>query len=394
MQEALEPRARRSAPPPRVRAGHVVALLALAGVLLTVMFFLYHDPHTSQTGDGHQYVRVADHLDRFDAAPFSYRVMAPAIVSASPFTTVLGFQILTVTSLAVTSVLVTGHVLMLYGSRARAGLAWLLFMVSPCVWLSLKDPYSSDPLGYLLIVGAFILIWRQRWMAVAACTTVGIFVRETVAFVALPALVACTAARTNRRLRYAAAIVCLPALAYVLLHYTQLFYRDRRQYDYLSLDTIRAEWTTKSSTSGSGIEALVSAFYRSWGVLWLALPYLLMRAGRLSRWAASSYLLAVVASVLFADSWLRMLAFAFPVMISLTCAIDFTPALATAYLVPYSVLSLVLANQHGSTRKYVVEGVMLLVSGAALGWALLRRKPPAPRLVIEARETGVAASTT
>ena len=167
----------------------------------------------------------------------------PAIVSVSPFTTLLGFQVLTVISLAVTSVLVAIHVLMLYGSRGRAGFAWLLFMVSPCVWLSLKDPYSSDPLGYVLIAGAFILIWQQRWVAVAACTTLGIFLRETVAFVALPAVVGCAAARPNRRVLYTAAIVCLPAAAYLLLHFTPLLSRIVR-------NSTTCRWTS-SGRSGT-----------------------------------------------------------------------------------------------------------------------------------------------
>ena len=140
---------------------------------------------------------------------------------------------------------------------------------------------------------------------------------------------------------------------------------------------------TVSTTSGSGVEALISAFYRSWGVLWLAIPYLLMRAGRWSRLAASSYLLAVVISIVFAESWLRMLAFAFPVLITFTSAIDFSPATAASFLVPYSVLSLVLAGQHGSVRKYVAEAILLIVSGVGLGWALVRSVRPTPAIVVE-----------
>ncbi len=107
-------RARPSALPASVRRRHLIALLVFAGALLTLMFFLYHDPHSAYAGDGYQYVKFANHLDRFVEPPFGYRVLAPAIVSVLPFTTLVGFQVLTVTSLAVTSVLVVTHVLMLF----------------------------------------------------------------------------------------------------------------------------------------------------------------------------------------------------------------------------------------------------------------------------------------
>jgi hypothetical protein len=136
--------------------------------------------------DHHMYIAMATGGPfAFHIAPYCWRVLAPAIVWALPFSTELGFQLVSTLSVWGTGLAVWVLLRRLGFGRdlSMAGLL-LYFALGYATKWTLFDFWLTDPLGFLLATVAVLLALSGRDVAFAACLVLGVLAKESVVFVA------------------------------------------------------------------------------------------------------------------------------------------------------------------------------------------------------------------
>jgi hypothetical protein len=190
--------AREARPPGPVEAGagpidrrQVLGAAAIAAMCTALLWFRtdHLTPGTPYFGlpwDHHMYIAMAvgGPFD-FHIAPYGWRVLGPALVWAMPFSTQLGFQIVTIagvwgTGLAVWVLL---RRLGFANELAVAGL-FLYFALGYATKWTLFDFWLTDPLAFLLATVAVLLAMSGRDVAFAVCLVIGVLAKESVIFVA------------------------------------------------------------------------------------------------------------------------------------------------------------------------------------------------------------------
>jgi len=198
-------------------------LAAVAGLsaLCTALLWLRTDhltpgsPYFGLPWDHHMYIFMATHGPlSFHVAPFGWRVLGPLAVWALPGGVQGGFQALAVASVALTGVALWAVCRRLGFGAAPATAGMLLyFSLGYATKWTLFDFWLSDPLAFLLVVGAVLLALSGRDLAFAVCLVAGVLAKESAVFVA-PLFYTLRARRPwDPALAARTAAVTLPAVA-------------------------------------------------------------------------------------------------------------------------------------------------------------------------------------
>jgi len=352
--------------PPSAAALTVVAIFLVFRALGAV----------GESGDSHVYLQMAAEPFAAAPAPWGLRILAPWLVAASGLSPRTGFTLLTLGSLSATATLLYVR-LRLVVDRGTAAFGMFLFVSSFGTIGLLKNPYVVDALAFLFIMAAFLLYSLRRWVALAIVMAIGVLAKESIIFVVVTVVADWglelvrnlgLGPGSNRPLRVisgwsVALVVALPLGVFLMLDYGWLIspHAPAPSFSYLSRENWSAVMAYQQQWGGPA-KTFVQAFMYSWGVLWLALPLCLLRAqGDLRRQAL--FLVPVLASMLIATDWIRMLSFAFPVIVPLVCAGGFRSKWSRFVLLPYAGLSLMFWIEP-STLKNLANGALLLGAGA------------------------------
>lgn len=343
----------------------MVFLISLAA--LVPLYFFLHDELAGQRGDALFYMEMARRPFTVTAAPFCYRVLSPLIVWLLPLGVSPGFLILTFAGLAATAATLYVYLREFYAhQRALFGVG--LFLFSPCVTWNLQNPYLVDPLSYFFIVLAFLLLRREKWLGLTLALAVGVLAKETVLFVLVfIAAVAIFKYRLRPLSRWAMIFIC-PCLVYAAVRYAPLLWGAAPPaYSYLSEHNLYIVWRKRDELA----KIVISTFLYSFGVCWLLLPWALRRAERFIQLSAV-FLIPVFLSVVIVTDWIRILAYAFPVVIAAVCAIRWRAVPAAIFVALYGVTTVVMFPLPPSSSKYLSTSVLIIV-GVALAVIEFRR---------------------
>lgn len=363
----LESRGLRSTAKPLLVFAAVAALLA--GVLPALA-----NRHQAMTGDGGLYVRMAEHPGRFVDPTLGYRIMMPWLVSVLPGSTRLGFEIVTVLSLALAVATLFALLRQTHGEEA----AWwgvVFFLVSGAVVGALRDPYLVDALAFAYVIGAFTLAFARRWLSLAVVFAVGVLAKETLLFVLAPALLLGLRLDPRPRLWRLGLVVAAPITVYLLIHRTSLVFSERVDHSYLADIPHVIPYERKQVGL---VRAPIQAVLYSFGPLWLAV--VVGYRNLETRWrVAYPYLpLAVVGSLAVAGDWPRLLGYAFPVVIAAAAAMPLAPArklvLAAAVFLDTTVFE---ALPSSLTKQILLLAAFLVGVIAIIGRPAWRRDAPA-----------------
>jgi hypothetical protein len=188
-------------------AAYVLVLAARTDALLP------GHPDWSRPWDHRKYLAMAEHPFEVRAAPFSWRVLEPLVVHASPLGTAPTFWLLAVAAVIGTGVAV--HVLLRHlgvdlllataGTMLFCSLGWLTGYPLYDIWL-------PDALAGLVIVLAATAAVDRRPLRFAALLVIGALVKEQALFAA-PLWYGLGAARlVDRRLLVRTAVLAAPAI--------------------------------------------------------------------------------------------------------------------------------------------------------------------------------------
>jgi uncharacterized membrane protein len=118
-------------------------------------------------------------------APYGWRVLAPAVVWASPFGVQTGFEVLTFLTLWITGVVIWLICVRLgfHATLAMGGMLLYFSLGYATKWL-VFDFWLSDQLAILAVAVAVLLALEGRTVAFAVCMAIGVMAKESVIFVA------------------------------------------------------------------------------------------------------------------------------------------------------------------------------------------------------------------
>jgi hypothetical protein len=305
----------------RSAAKPLLVFAAVAALLAAVLPTLA-DRHQAITGDGGLYVRMSEHPGRLADPTLGFRIMMPWLVSVLPGSTELGFEIVTVLSLAITAAVLFTLLRQTLGDEAAC---WgvVFFLVSGAVVRALRDPYLVDALAFAFVIGAFTLAFARCWLWLALVLAAGVLAKETLLFVLVPAVLLGLRGRPNARVWQLVVVVAAPISVYLLLHRTSLIFSEPGNHSYLAdIPHVIPYEREKVGLVRAPIQAVLYSF----GPLWLvvAVGYRRLEA----RWrVAFPYLpVAVVGSLAVAGDWPRLLGYAFPIVIAAAVAMPLAPA--------------------------------------------------------------------
>ncbi len=358
-------------------------VFAASVAFFSAIVSVYWNASLAHFNDARYYVSMAQHPFHFTVAPWGFRILTPILVWLIHAPAVYGFAAVNVISLAATAAMLYAYLLEFYEPRvAMFGVA--LFAVSPAVLIEMKWVVDVDAFLFAMVMLAFLALARRQWALLGAAMVLGVLDKETMLFVLLPlAVVGYSEYRFAPRRRWMA-LLGLPVLIYVLVHYTPLVFRPvPGTYDYFSISNLRFVFHEQQQLAGGG--AGYSFFWSmvdTFGALWILAMLFVRRADRRIRHTIV-FLVPVLASVLLADNWSRVLALAFVVIIPLVCAAGLSRPIAAAGLMfTYdAIVSLGVKNLSGHAG-YAIE-VPLLIVAVASAFALARPQV-APRVLATA----------
>ena len=210
-------------PPARVDRRDLLLAAGVAALCTGLLWFRTDHltpgtPYFALPWDHHMYIAMAVHGPfGFHIAPYGWRVLAPALVWAMPFSAQLGFQLVTVWATGV-AVWVLLRRLGFTAPIAIAGLL-LYFAVGYATKWTLFDFWLTDPLAFLLATCAVLLAMSGRDVGFAVCLALGVAAKESVIFVAPLAYTLRSTRAWDRGLAVRTIGATLPAIAVlVALH--------------------------------------------------------------------------------------------------------------------------------------------------------------------------------
>jgi hypothetical protein len=255
-------------------------LLTVAGLALLVVLI----PAAPMTGDGQHYIEfVRNGLQHGASSWHERRLLGPVLVRALPLDPVDGFHVLTVLSLAATSLL-TWLAARQIVNEARALAAIPLLFGTWVVAPNLREFGLVDPFAWAFMAGVWVATLQRRWVLTSVVATVGVLAKEVV----LLAAVTAAAAAWDRSCPKRTVLVAAPATAGVLL-LTLLFPGSGTDVGaYLS------GWI-RDGLGSLGPARVAYLLFASYGALWLLVPRGLPDLPSHARRAAVVYLLAAFA---------------------------------------------------------------------------------------------------
>ncbi|MBI3744649.1 MAG: hypothetical protein HY261_10265 [Chloroflexi bacterium] len=330
-----------------------VLLAAIAGItVLVANQIAFPDPDPSRVhsySDQYYYVRMAQapFSDGYltHTAPFCWRLLMPLLAYALPFSLQANFYLLMFAGLLIATFGLYLYLADLGFSRSYRFYGIAAFAtLSGGVGYAFRNFYLVDPLLLAAISISFLLLRRQRWLALAAVLALGAFNRETILLVFPAFLVLEMASRRDESLvRRGARLVAvfLPAVAVVVGVHLAI--------DHVNNYGIAGEaHRAVSLRFGSGPRFLLDEAFRwtlgAWGVL--AILMLVRPARQVHRltgdlrWALV-LLVAAYAQLFFASPHVeRLVTIAFPAMCVLALGV-LSDLSATFDLSPPAVMGLI-----------------------------------------------------
>lgn len=306
-------------------------------------------------------------------APFSWRVLTPLLVYASPFNLVFSFFLVSMVGLTL-----VGYFTYLY-LRALGFWHWpaitglLLFALLPAAFrFNLWDHFLTDPLALATVVIGFYLMEKRRDRLLALVLLVGVVNKEVALFLApVYSLFVIRNYGLSRASILKIILVIAPAtLAFFALRISIPAYNE---YDPLALAVI----VIQRRYIDRGLEGIFRQIFAytigTWGVLF-ALCLVEFKAK--ARWLVQRkewlvFLLLVYAQMLFTGNTERLLVYAFPVVIplALQSLAFFASSLRHIHYAP--VVGSLVALQVALVLQQDLGLEALIFGAIALSWPLL-----------------------
>jgi len=167
-------------------------LAAILSCCLTALLWirttrlLVGDHGFRQVGDDHIYRYMAEHSPgAFHIAPWSWRVLVPALARYMPLRTQENFEVIAFSVLALSGFLIY-LIVRRWGFSAnlsRAGVA-LFFSMSYATKFNIRDFWLTDSTAFLFVAAAILALQYRRLVIFAACLLVGTLAKESAVFAA------------------------------------------------------------------------------------------------------------------------------------------------------------------------------------------------------------------
>ena len=202
--------------------------------------------------DAAVYVDMAANLRQFTTPPLGFRLMAPWLVHLLGWAPLAGFALVNTVALLLTAVLVARSVTRLGAPPGAAWMAGALFLVSPATGMALTNPCLVDPLAHAFTAAGLLAIVEGRRVVTALVIAVGVFARESVLFLILPAVASAWVTRPDTR-TFARGLpwLGLPLASFALLHTPGVFFDNEASYvRHFTREKIRIVLAHKSATGG------------------------------------------------------------------------------------------------------------------------------------------------
>jgi hypothetical protein len=358
------------------------ALAAAATAFFSGLTAVHWYPPAAYANDAQYYMHLAQRPLHFTRAPFGFRVLTPWIVWLShannrPYV----FAAITILSLSAATSLIYLYLLDLYSPRA-AMFGAALFAVSPTALIELKNPVDVDALFLAMVVLAFLALMRRRWWLLGVALVVGTLDKEPMLFTLLPVLAVGWLEHRLRPWRRWAALAGVPLLLYFLVHYTPIVFNPvPPNYNYFSVANIEFVFRAQHIINGTSWQIdLLWSVIDTFAGLWLLAVLNFRKAERRVRFA-SIFMLPVLASVVVATDWPRMLAVGFIVIIPLACVQIRRPVAALALFFSYDALVGLGLDEAKLHVSYSVEVPLIAVSVLAALFVGVDRLPNPAKVV-------------
>ncbi|MBV9612921.1 MAG: hypothetical protein JO091_10635, partial [Acidobacteriaceae bacterium] len=281
--------------------------------------------------DHHKYMYIAEHaIGSFHIQPACWRIGAPLLTRALPFSTYRSFDVLSVLFLSLCGLMIYLWLRAVPRPHAEAMLGVILFYsLGAASKLLLQGVVSPDPASYFFILVALYAIYKGNDFLCAAALALGVLTKETVAlagplFYSLKATRLWDASRFKRFLLVFAPCVCILVAVRILIP----AWNDRDDYVqslpfiYTQVSAGQVKYDLKTAFLGTidtyravtSINLVRLFSYGSLG-LQLFLPFFALGPNKqvLLRWAP--YWIPILASLLIALNADRRLGSLFPVLI-------------------------------------------------------------------------------
>jgi hypothetical protein len=345
---------------------HFLLAVALTAAGLGALVWLI--PAAPMTGDGQHYIEfVRNNLQHGASSWHERRLLGPLIVRAMPLDAQDGFFVLTLVSLALTTIVTWLAARELLADAARALVAIPLLFGTWVVAPNLREFGLIDPLAWVFVAAVWLATLRQQWWLAAVLAAVGVLAKEVVA---LSALAAAAAAWAPRR-PWVSFGVAAPAFGVVLL-LTLLFPGSGTDAGAYVLKWVR------DGLFSNGVGRAIFLLFASYGALWLLLPRAWPRFTPHLRRAAMVYLLAALALPLIGSPE-RMEEAIFPLIVSAALLATQTWSLPLVWLLALS-NSLFMARIGGDARLPTLVAWSALAAACALAvWPDVRLRLAALR---------------
>jgi hypothetical protein len=252
-------------------AAELAAVALVAAVVWWVKSLVWG--FKAPVGDGFVYLAMAGGEE--GAPPWSFRILTPRLAGlffprnpAAGFVWIAGLSF--VGTAAAVDVLLRKAELN-FALRERA-LGVALFMATCTGAFMFRGYFLTDSLAYFLLAVACAASLYRRDGLVALATAVGVFNRETAFFIIPVWLLLGVGLYPPAALLRRLVLVFSPAVvAYVVLHYTPLFFgHEPINFNYLRPDNIRMVW--RSMVGGLGTEnvyyGLAICVFLAYGPVW------------------------------------------------------------------------------------------------------------------------------
>ncbi|HEX8969595.1 MAG TPA: hypothetical protein VF937_17055, partial [Chloroflexota bacterium] len=182
---------------------------ALVLILVGLAILVWLIPAAPMTGDGQYYIQfVRNNLQHGASSWHERRLLGPLIVHALPLDPQSGFLLLTLASLATTSLLTWLTAREVVGDEARALVSIPLLMGTWVVAPNVREFGLVDPLAWVFVAGVWLATIRRQWWPAALVAAVGVVAKEIVVLAAFAA----AAAAFDRRQPWRMILVAAPAV--------------------------------------------------------------------------------------------------------------------------------------------------------------------------------------
>lgn len=337
---------------------------------------LVEDPGFRQVGDDHVYRYMAEHsVGAFHIAPWSWRILVPALARYLPFRIETNFEIIAFTALALSGFLIF-LILRKWGfseTLSHAGVA-LFFSMSYATKYNLRDFWLTDSTAFLFVAAAILALQYRRLGIFAGCVLVGTLAKESAVFAASLCYSFTAERRWDPRALTRTLIIAAPSIAALIaLRYTIPAWNGNAAYvaslphsvrsdignvvSYNLVTVAQKELAARSHVWLADAVAVITSF----GALGLVLPLLGGKKAAdvvLRFWP---FLVLVLSQLIFTYNTQRLIVLAF-VPVTIGCLLGFQ-VLSEKYRIP--------------------EWVLTVAAAAAIGMELVSRTASSPSPILQ-----------